>query len=364
MYNFNTDVGRIFCKYDKETDDFDKLRLIKVDKSNGNDDQKIYIMAELDDACHIKYLEDGTIDAKMLTQEQFTLLKHEYTALASEGIMSITNIIAAENDTKKIKDVLAIFFPNNRMTKVPDAAQPYIVARQGANNIFSMNCFGDVGLSLSLDSIPEGYTLVDLMENIGVISSLLTHVYKTDNSKELDIILSNDTTTEILHDLFDHQYNFYKNTRRKFDEEVTEDSVLNGYCRTIRKFLETSDFMGDLFNKLNIIRVDFPMSYSTELDLDQKLLCSMLLGGVKIAKAVPLMFDYSINMTAIKMKYFLAEDSNDILWIVPYTESPAEVDPKVLYDLTEERTNTIQNRLAKVVRAYDQSIVKETLDKI
>lgn len=361
MYNFNTDVGRIFCRYDKETDDFDKLRLIKVDNNNG---QKLYTLAELDDACHIKTFGDCTIDAKILTQEQFTLLKHEYTALSSEGIMSITNIVAAENETQQIKDVLAIFFPNNRMTKVPDAAQPYIVARQGANNIFSMNCFGDVGLSLSLDSIPEGYTLADLMENIRVLSSHLTHVYRTDNSKELDIILSNNTTTEILHDLFDHQYNFYKNTRRNFNEEVTDDSVLNGYCRTIRKFLESTDFMGDLFNKLNIIRVDFPMAYSTELDLDQRLMCSMLLGGVKIAKAVPLMFDYSINMTAVKMKYFLAEDSNDILWIVPYTESPAEVDPKVLYDLTEERTNTIQNRLAKVVRAYDKSIAKETLDKI
>ena len=364
MYNFNTDVGRIFCQYDKETDDFDKLRLIKVDTSNGHNDEKIYIMAELDDACHIKHLEDGSIDAKMLTQEQFTLLKHDYTALSSEGIMSITNIVAAENESHDIRDVLAIFFPNNRMTKVPDAAQPYIVARQGANNIFSMNCFGDVGLSLSLDSIPEGYTLTDLMENIRVIGSYLTHVYKTDNSTELDIILSNDTTTEILHDLFDHQYNFYKNTRRNFNEEVTDDSVLNGYCRTIKKFLESTDFMGDLFNKMNIIRVDFPMAYSTELDIDQRLMCSMLLGGAKIAKAVPLMFDYSINMTAIKMKYFLAEDSNDILWIVPYTESPAEVDPKVLYDLTEERTTTIQNRLAKVIRAYDQSAAKETLSKI
>ena len=361
MYNFNTDVGRIFCQYDKETDDFDKLRLIKVDKSN---DEKIYIMAELDDACHIKHLEDGSIDSKMLTQEQFTLLKHDYTALSSEGIMSITNIVAAENESHDIRDVLAIFFPNNRMTKVPDAAQPYIVARQGANNIFSMNCFGDVGLSLSLDSIPEGYTLTDLMENIRVIGSYLTHVYKTDNSTELGIILSNDTTTEILHDLFDHQYNFYKNTRRNFNKEVTDDSVLNGYCRTIKKFLESTDFMGDLFNKMNIIRVDFPMAYSTELDIDQRLMCSMLLGGAKIAKAVPLMFDYSINMTAVKMKYFLAEDSNDILWIVPYTESPAEVDPKVLYDLTEERTTTIQNRLTKVIRAYDQSAAKETLSKI
>ena len=103
------------------------------------------------------------------------------------------------------------------------------------------------------------------------------------------------------------------------------------------------------------------MEYSTPRDLDQKLLCAMLLGGVRIDNAVPLMFDYTINMNAIKMKYFLAEDSNNILWIVPYTESPDEVDPKVLYDLTEERTTTIQNRLANVIRAYDESVKKDKI---
>lgn len=355
MYNFNTDMGRIFCRYNEATDDFDKVRLLRVDKDNTTN-EKTYIIAELDDACHIKHLEDG-VGIKTLTQDEFNAMKHEYTALGSEGVMSITNIVAAENESHQIKDVLAIFFPNNRTTKVPDANRPYIVARQGVNNIFSLNT-SDVGISFSIDSVPEGYTLMDLVENIGVLSSVLTHVYRTDNSTELDAILQNDETTKILHDLFDHQFYFYQNTRVDFNMEVTEDSVLNGYCRTIKQFLESTDFMGDLYNKMNIIRVDFPMEQSIELDLDQKLVCSTMLGGARIDKAVPMMFDYSINMTAVKMKYFLAEDSNNILWIVPYTESPAEVDPKVLYDLTEERTNTIQNRLAKVIHAYDKSAEK------
>lgn len=358
MYSFNTDMGRIFCRYNKDTDDFDKVRLVKVINNNNGTDEKAYILAHLDEACHAKRYEDGSIDSIMLYQKEFDDLKHDYTALASEGVMSITNIVAAENENHQIKDVLAIYFPNNKMTKVPDANQPYIVARQGVNNIFSLDT-SDVGLSFSMDTVPEGYTLSDLMENIGVISSNLTHVYRTDNSTELDMVLENAITTEILHDLFVHQLNFYQNTRRDFEfGDVTDDSVLSGYCRTIKNFLEYSDFMGDLFNKMNIIRVDFPMEQSVELDIDQKLICSTMLGGARINKAVPLMFDYSINMTAVKMKYFLAEDSNDILWIVPYTESPAEVDPKVLYDLTEERTNTIQNRLAKVIHAYDKSVEK------
>ena len=357
MYNITTDIGRIFCKYNEETDDFDKIRLIKVNKVNGTD-EKTYIMAELDDACHIKI-------ELVYTQDQFNEIKKTYTALSSEGIMAITNIVAMENEYgKEIKDVLAIFYPNNRMTKVPDAAQPYIVARQGINNIFCMSSLHpEVGMSLSLDTLPGNLTLADLMANNSVINSYLTHVYKTDNSTQLDALLQNDTTSGILEDLFMHNYHFRINTdleAKKF--EPTKDSVLDGYCMSIKMFLEKSDFMGDLFNKMDIIRVDFPMSYSTPLDIDQKALCAMLLGGARIDRAVPLMFDYSINLSAIKMKYFLAEDSNDILWIVPYTESSAEVDPKVLYDLTEERTTSIQNRLAKVIRAYDQSMTEKNKD--
>lgn len=354
MYNIKTDIGRIFCRYNEDVDDFDKIRILKIDKNNDTDD-KIYIVAELDDSCHVKMKDEGIADVKMLTKEEFDKIKKEYTALASEGIIAITNIVAFENEVQQIRDVLAIFYPNNRMTKVPDASQPYIVARQGANNIFSMSMFGDVGLSLSLDSIPDGYTLADLMENDSVINSNLAHVYKTDNSTELDIILRNDTTDDILKDLFMHHYRSRRGIGNNKEGYPNKDSVLDGYCMSIKKFLETSDFMGDLFNKMNIIRVDFEMKYSVPLDLDQKLFCSMLLGGVKIDKAVPLMFDYSINMAAIKMKYFLAEDSGDRLWIVPYTESPAEVDPKVLYNLTEERTTTIQNRLSRVINAYDES---------
>ena len=363
--NINTDIGRIYCKYNSERDDFDKVRLLKIVSDNDHEDKKMYIITDLEDecpTCHVKKLEDGTIDTRMITQEEFDAIKKEYTALTSEGIMAISNIVAVENEVRQIEDVLAIFYPNHKISGVPDASQPYIVARQGIDNIFSMNMYGDVGMSVSLDTVPAGYSLYDFMVNTSVTNSILGHVYKTDNAEQLEILFQNEKTNDILRELFMRQYNFRMNTARDFEPfEPDKDSMMNGYCMRIKNFLESTGFMDDLFEKIGIIRVDFPMAYSTPLDIDQKLLCAMLLGGVRIDKAVPLMFDYSINMAAIKMKYFLAEDSNSVLWIVPYTESPAEVDPQVLYDLTEERTTTIQNRLAKVVRAYDESVKKDKI---
>lgn len=356
-YNIETDVGRIFCKYNPETDDFDKIRLMSVGRSNDTD-EKIYVMAELDEHCHtIPSTDDDAIKCKMMTQDQFDEIKKEYTILSSEGIMAITNIVAAKayND-KEIRDVLAIFYPNNKMTKVPDAAQPYIVARQGVQNIFSLDT-QDSGTSVSLETLPDGYTLADFMSNLSVINSHLTHVYKTDTARELELVLENKDTTDILKDLFSHRYVKSCSMDEKYEKyEITKDSILSGYCRRIKTFLQSTDFMYDLYTKMNIITVDFAMEADTPLDIDQKLLCASLLGGERISKAVPLMFDYTINMAAIKMKYFLAIDTNDILWIVPYTKSPDEIDPKVLYDLTEERTITLQNRLKKVVRAYDKSV--------
>lgn len=352
MYNIHTDIGKIFCKYNKMTDDFDKIRLVKVVKKDSGECN--YIMMELDEASHISF------KTYIFDEEKFKKIKKEYTVLASEGVISITNIVALENDLRQIKDVLAIYFPNNKVTKVPDSAQPYIVARQGINNIFAAMAGEErVGMSVSLETIPDGYTLTDLMENTRVLNSHLTHVYRTDNAEQIAKITENSDTSEILGDLFQHEYDYLKNTNPNFEDfKVDKKSCLKGYCIDISTFLEESDFMNELFNKMNIIRVDFPMETGVELDIDQKAMCSVLLGGARINKSVPIMFDYTINMMAVKMKYFLAEDSNNNLFIVPYTESPAEVDPKVLYDLTEERTNTLQERLIKVVRAYDKNSVK------
>lgn len=362
MYNIETDLGRIFCKYNPDTDDFDKVRLISIDVNNG---KKSYTMARIDDYCHSHLGGSDTSTCYFLDEEKFLEMKKEWVALSSEGIVSISNIVSYEDEYRVIKDILVTYFPNNKVSGVPDASQPYIVARQGINNVFAAMAGEErVGIAVSLDTLPAGYALSDFMGNTRVLSSLLSHVYKTDTAEDLGAILTDEDIEKTLKDLTEHQYNYMKNTDPDFkDFEIDKDTCLIGYCTTVSKFLEESDFMNELYNKLGIIRVDFKMEESKELTKDEKAFCSLLLGGVRILKAVPLHFDYTINIKAIKMKYFLAVDSDNILYIVPYTESPEEVDPKVLYDLTEETTNTLQERLRKVVKAYDTSISKKKDEK-
>ena len=357
MYNIETDLGRIFCKYDPEIDDFKKARLVSIDETNCG---KSYKMVTLDDNCHLcSNNSDDTI--YYLNEEKFIEMKKEWIALSSEGIISISNIVSYEDDHRTIKDILITYFPNNKVSQVPDASQPYIVARQGMNNIFATMAGEErVGIAVSLDTLPAGYTLSDFMINNRVLSSYLAHVYKTDTATDIASVLDNDESNKILNDLIDRQYMYMKNTDSDFKEfDITEDTCLIGYCLTLRKFLEESDFMNELYNKLGIIRVDFKMEESKILSTSERAFCSLLLGGVRILKAIPLHFDYTINLIAIKMKYFLAVDSENKLYIVPYTESPEEVDPKVLYDLTEEATNTLQERLRKVVKAYDSKPTKD-----
>lgn len=358
MYNIETDLGRIFCKYNPETDDFDKVRFIRTIEDDG---KKLYMMTNLDDYCHSHLGGSGISSYYFLNEEKFLELKKEYVALSSEGVVSISNIVSYEDKSRAIKDILITYFPNNKVSQVPDASQPYIVARQGLNNIFATMAGEErVGVAVSLDTLPAGYTLSDFMGNTRVLNSLLSHVYKTDTAEDLGTILTDEDIEKTLKDLLEHQYNYMKNTDPEFEDfEINKDTCLIGYCSTVSKFLEESDFMNELYNKLGIIRVDFEMEESKELSTSERAFCSLLLGGVRILKAVPLHFDYTINIPAIKMKYFLAVDSVSKLYIVPYTESTEEVDPQVLYDLTEETTNTLQERLRKVVKAYDSKPEKD-----
>lgn len=349
MLTFNTEIGRIYCKYNAEKDNFDKLRIIGARGSQ----KKTYIAKIIGD----DYRLDNNSDIIELSEEEYNDIKRDYDLLKSDGIVSLTNIVSVENEFRQIKDILLILFPNNKITNVPELQNPHVVARQGINDIFA-DMIGNsdkVGCSVSLETLPTGYTLTDFMENTSVISSILCHVYKTDIASDLDILLDNDESSDILTELFDQRVRYLQNTDLNFKYEEAEDQCIDGYCNSLYKFIIESGFMDDVYQTLGIIKVDFKAESGKALSLDDRLFIATLTGGIKIDKAVPLKFDYDIDMTSVKMKYFMILDNANELYIVPYTESSEEVDGEELYNLTEERTIQIQERLAKCVKAYDQS---------
>ena len=146
-----------------------------------------------------------------------------------------------------------------------------------------------------------------------------------------------------------------QNTKPEYIYEEKLDDCIDGYCNTLTRFIVESDFLNDIRLKMGIIKVDFEMETNKPLNEDDKLIIMTLYGGIHIDKAIPLKFDYDIDMKCIKMKYIMAYDKKNELFIIPYTESKNEINANEIYKLTEKRTNQIQQRLASIVKAYDNS---------
>ena len=358
MPSLTTDIGKIFCSWDEDKEEFLKIRLMDICPNEDNKELK-YQFSFLDE-------NNRVIDKPYFKSTEEDYYKNirtseDWTQLQSDGIITVTNIVSVENEVRQIKDVVTIFFPNNDVTGKPESNQPHVVARQGITNIFKSD--DSVGLSVSLCSLPDGYTLADFLENTSVISSKMCHVYKTDTADDLALLLKNDDTDSILKDLYDHQYQMCKNTIKEFGKEFEEENKplltnLNGYNLTLESFLKNTGFMYDVDDILNIADVDFKIHQNEKLDMDDILLLSTLYGGIKIDKAKGIKFDYDIDPGLIQMKYLLVRDCEHVLWIVVYTTSPDEIDAKALYNLTEERTLQLQARLKNCVMTYRESLDK------
>lgn len=356
MDNINTELGKIFASYNSETEDFDKFRVITYKDSK-------YLIGVLNDNYDI---DDESVEA--YDEEGYKDFKHNHTLLKSEGILTLTSIVAAKNDNgTSIKDVALIYFPNDELTEVPDINKPYIVARQALNNIFAdmSGQEGLAGLSVSLDTLPTGYTLGDFMDSMEAIDSKLMHIYKIDTPDKINFIFDDEDIENIFKELYNKRLWFGQNTG-EIDEkyEIPEDDCISGYCNSLKRFISESGFYEDLLIKMNIVPIDKELTEKEALSVDDKLLLATLCGGgIKMDRAVPLKFDYDIDLKAIKMNYLLARNINGSgnVYIVPYTVSPEEIDAEALYKMNEERTTQLQNRLMSIVKAYDKAKGNESI---
>lgn len=356
MENISTELGKIFARYNKDNDDFDKFRVIST--ADGK-----FVVGALDSNYNI-----SDENVTVYSESEYKDFKLDSTELMSEGIVSITRIVAAKNENgTNIKDIALIYFPNDEDTQVPDINKPYIVARQALNNIFAdlSGQEGYAGVSVSFDTLPIGYTLGDFMDSIEALGSVLMHVYKIDTPDSINFILNDGDVEEIFTELYNKILWRCQNTGRiAEDYEIPENDCIDGYCNSLLRFLKESGFYEDLLFKMSIVPIDKELTEKVPLDVDDKLLLATLCGGgIKIDRAVPLKFDYDIDLKSIKMNYLLTRniDGTGNVYIVPYTVSPEEIDAEALYKLNEERTTQLQNRLISIVKAYDNANGNESI---
>ena len=338
-----TSVGKIFSKYNKDTDSFDMIRILRI-----KDDGIFY--RELDS----KY--NFVKGLGFLKASEFKEKYKDWTALAPDGILSLSNAVVTERENgTPVRDIIMMFYKEDPILHIFNATKPCVIARQAINNIYKMafdDHADDVGVSVTEDCLPPEYTFADFTAAEKFIDSYLTCVYKIDTPYTLAAILSNSTTTEILTELYQNAIDYDKNTIINFNKTIDNDCY-KGYCNSLSAFIGHSGLIIDIYSQLGIVKVDFELKSNEPISDENKVFLSMMYGGLTIVKAVPLKFGFDIDLSCIKMKYMLVMDSTSTLWILPFTSTENEFSPVEFYKITAEQTNKIQERLKKCIESYD-----------
>ena len=242
-----TNIGKIFTKYNKDADSFDMIRIVHTDN---------------DSIFYRKLNEDynfGQNRIEFLKINEFKETFKDWDVLSPDGILSLTNVVVTETENgSPIRDIIMMFFIRDNTTHTFNSQKPCVIARQAINNIYKMafdDHADDVGVSVTEDCMPPEYTFADFTAAEKCINSYLTCVYKIDTPKTLAAILNNETTTDILHTLYQSAIDYDKNTIINFNKAI-EDDCYKGYCNTLSAFIGNSGLIIDIYSKLGIVKVE------------------------------------------------------------------------------------------------------------
>ena len=210
-----TNIGKIFTKYNKDADSFDMIRIVHTDN---------------DSIFYRKLNEDynfGQNRIEFLKINEFKETFKDWDVLSPDGILSLTNVVVTETENgSPIRDIIMMFFIRDNTTHTFNPQKPCVIARQAINNIYKMafdDHADDVGVSVTEDCMPPEYTFADFTAAEKCINSYLTCVYKIDTPKTLAAILNNETTTDILHNLYQGAIDYDKNTIINFNKAIEDD---------------------------------------------------------------------------------------------------------------------------------------------
>ena len=336
-----SDIGKIYAKFDLSLNDFVFLRIV----SKNNDLYKIENYFPYADSY-------GEISKYSLSKNPIKdMIKDGYTLLSPDGYMCIHNVNAFNYNNKPLEDVMISFFKKNDKDYTLE-----VVARQIIDNPEKPNI---VGYSHTLNTIESSNisSLNDVMYCAKVIDSKEVNVYKTDTLRSLTYLLQNTKSEDILYKGYIHECDRERQLMG-YSKDHDFGEEINGYCDSLSTFISKSGFVYDFYNTLGIGVVDFPIyeNYklpkegSYQLSEEEKYLLSALYGGIKIDKTFITKFTYEIDLDKILMKYLLIKDSNDILWIIGYTEDKSDIVPA----LNDELINDLHKRLKSCAKKYNK----------
>lgn len=335
------ELGNIYYKWNDEIEDYDTLRIVKIQ----NKEIVSCICTSGDSICTKKM--------------SIVKIREEYEQLLSNAVLTISKVVSAytPNGTP-IPDVVIMVF--KREDANTEFGEPDIVCRQGITDIFyEPYCNQEenpmVGISVSKDTIPAGYTMSMITTMDVVQESMIMNIYRTDTIDSILSIIGTKRWDEVLIDLLQNKYNTDRETNVFLAKECPD--TYYGYCKNIRLLLQTNNFLYDLYSMLGMVKVKFeiPFDYdvaNNQLPEDQKEQLQDLY-EINMAKTTVIPYDFSIDFDKVRMPYLLVMDSTDTLYMVVYTRSEHEYvkhfDTTVLDQMAE-----INKRLSETVEYYEK----------
>ena len=217
--------------------------------------------------------------------------------------------------------------------------------------------------------------LGSLFKSLEYIVIVLYHIYKLDNVDTISKLIGTKYVNNTLYDLYNGHIVYCKTDRPFFNiSNFKIGDILDGYCPNIEKFISYTGFDYDLDQTIGIGHLPFKIESDQKFLTDEQVTDFILIyGGIRVDKTYVLKFDYSIDLSTIKMKYCLCKDSDNALYIIGYTESKEDISVSQLessikkyYDIAKQNDDKIKARLKKLVEAYDsyKEDVKNQHEKI
>ena len=204
----DTILGLILCKYDENTDDFLKWRIVReVDKNTKSYELWAMHLPNCKRTSTIEEIKD------MIENQILLFLNLRYFAV------SIVNMGKATG--KDVNDVRLMWFKRENDSNNIYMSDLAAVASQALNDIYaeSMGETGKVGLSVTKDTLPAGFELEDFLECVSTVSCNMYHIYKTDKLFDIVNMTRTKQIKEIFKSLYEDHINYLEKTKPFFDKK-------------------------------------------------------------------------------------------------------------------------------------------------
>ena len=224
-------------------------------------------------------------------------------------------------------DIIVSFFRDKELNIKSEL--PYCVCRQGITDIFyQMAKPNDVslyGASVSRDTIPSGieFDIMVACDSVYQNSTQYVAVYLNDTLDTIIDLVNTKEYDKTLNLMFlDHVQHVSTKYGKVYYETMLKGDNCEGYARTLKGLMESTNFMFDFYRGFDIYPLDFDLSSLDQQALPdeyKKILSDLLCKNID--KALVIKYDHDIQFSLIKKDYVLVSDKNSGLYLITFTVS-------------------------------------------